>query len=153
MTRNNSVIPLYQRCHAGRSIHALGLIKNWWFVRTSQISLLINANKMPLWEVGWCNCKVAHASCSQESTDNLKLISIHSKRFEVRRLSTKCNSQLTNYQLTNVKLKQCLGCSFGGGKMDRHCFRAIKIGLDQFHKYIILLSIAELPTDWNYCRS
>ena len=32
--------------------------------------------------------------------------------------------------------------------MDRHCFRAIKIGLDQFHKYVILLSIAEnLPTD------
>ena len=53
---------------------------------------------------------------SQGSTDNLKLISIHSKQFEVCQLSSKRNSQLTNYQLTNVKLKQCLGCSFWGRK-------------------------------------
>ena len=56
---------------------------------------------------------------SQGSTDNLKLISIHSKRFEVRQLSTKRKSPLTNYQLTNVKLNQCLGCSSGGGNI---CF-------------------------------
>ena len=68
MTWNNNVIPLYQHCHVGRSIHALGLI--WWFIRTSQISLSINADKMLLWEVGWCNWKLTHIN-SKGSTDHL----------------------------------------------------------------------------------
>ena len=45
-------------------------------------------------------------TCSQNSqrlTDNLKLISIHSKQSEVRQSSTQGNSQLVKYQLTDIK--------------------------------------------------
>ena len=83
---------------------------------------------------------------SQGSTDNLKFISIHSKRFEVRQLSTQRTSQFTNYQLTNVKSKQCLGCSAGGGN---NCFDGsalLRSNKDWFR------SVLQVHTPFKHCR-
>ena len=90
-----------------------------------------------------CSHKVIN---SQGLTDNLKLISIHSKPFEVRQLSTKRNSQLTNYELTNVKLKQCLGCSAGGGNMCFNGSALLRSNEDWFR------SVLQVHTRFKHCR-
>ena len=103
-----------------RKVHTCSGVDRKLVICTYITNIVINKCKQNASFEKWDDAiwKLAHIN-SQGSTDNLKLISIHSKGFEVRQLSTKCSSQLTNYQLTNVKLKQCLECSSGGGNI---CF-------------------------------